>query len=99
MKKEIKKVLDKYSNYGIWYFMPVPYGYGKQALDFIGFFFGRGFAIEAKAPGKAPTPRQDNTIEYIRASRARVFVIDGTKNTDTIELLDAWFSSIKNADG
>jgi hypothetical protein len=94
VKKSINKVLDKYKNDGIWYFMPVPSGYGKPTLDYIGFILGRGFAIEAKAPGKEPTERQELTIEDIRSSETKVFVIDGTDNTDTVDDLRAWITTV-----
>tara|TARA_R110000868_G_C10638212_1_gene743872 strand:- start:217 stop:516 length:300 start_codon:yes stop_codon:yes gene_type:complete len=70
---------------GAYYHMPVMNGYGAPTLDIIGSHLGRYFAIETKAPGKKPTPRQEDTIERIRASGGKVFVIDG----DCTEL-DAW---------
>lgn len=95
VKRQIKKVVDNYRNYGTLYcYMPVPGGYGAPTLDYIGFFYGHGFAIEAKAPGKAPTPRQELTIAQMRSAGARVFVIDGTDNTDTVSDLDTWFSTV-----
>jgi hypothetical protein len=90
-KKKIKLVLDKYKNYGIYKFMAVPYGYGQSTLDYLGFFFGRGYAIEAKAPGEVPTPRQERIIEAIQASGTPVFVIDGVNGE--LEKLDAWLGA------
>lgn len=84
VKTKIKKVLNRPF---LWYDMPVPGGYGKSSLDFVGFFLGHGFAIEAKAPGKKPTSRQEGTIADIEASGAKVFVIDG----DTTEL-EIWLA-------
>lgn len=84
VKSKVKKVLDPFQPL-LWYFMPVPNGYGKQTLDFIGCDRGRYFAIETKAPGEKPTSRQDQTIDDMRAAGARVFVVDG----DTTEL-EAW---------
>lgn len=89
VKAKIKKVLDKHKS-SIYVFMPVPGGFGKSTLDYLGFFYGLGFAIEAKAPSKQPTPRQDGTIENIQAARARVFVIDG----DTAEL-EQWLREVE----
>ena len=68
----------------LWYYMPVQNGMGKAVLDYIGFDHGRGFAIEAKAPGEEPTDRQNTTIRDMVASGAKVFVIDG----DLTELED-----------
>jgi len=52
-KKRIKKVLD---GLGIYYYMPVPGGFGATSLDFLSArpSDGRAFAIEAKAHGKHP---------------------------------------------
>lgn len=69
--------------------MPVPGGYGRSTLDYIGCHFGRAFAIEAKAPGKHPTSRQIGTIEDLEAAGAVVFVVDGQKGLDE---LSAWFT-------
>lgn len=94
-KKKIRKVLDKYRNDGIYTFMPVPGGFGESTLDYLGFFIGRGYAIEAKAPGKKPTPRQERIIEAIRASGTPVFVIDGVNGE--LEKLDAWLEEVRDA--
>lgn len=61
----------------LWYNMPVPSGFGEQTLDYLGCHRGAFFAIETKAPGKEPTPRQERTIEKMRLSGAKVFIIDG----------------------
>jgi len=99
VKKKIKIVLDKYSNSGLWYYMPVPGGYGAPVLDYIGAFLGWGFAVEAKAPGGKLTPRQELTSAQMRAAHMRVFVVDGTdgtNGTDTVEDIDAWFTNVKD---
>lgn len=62
---------------GVYYHMPVPGGYGDSTLDYIGCYLGRFFAVETKAPGKKPTPRQLQTIAAIERSGGKVFVIDG----------------------
>lgn len=84
VKAKVKRVLKSYAPH-VWYDMPVPSGFGKPTLDFIGYAWGQGFAIETKAPGKKPTPRQEQTIADIQASHTPVFVIDG----DTTEL-ETW---------
>ena len=77
VKQKIKAVLESYRQHGIlYYYMSVPYGYGKPTLDYLGFIYGQGFAIEAKAPGKKPSARQVSTIQEIRNSGAVVFVVD-----------------------
>lgn len=78
IKEKIRMVLETYRERGIlYYYMPVPVGYGRSTLDYLGFICGYGFAIEAKAEGKKPSERQKATIEDIEKSGAAVFVIDG----------------------
>lgn len=57
-------------------FWPVPSGYGESDLDCIVCYYGLYIAIETKAPGKKPTPRQEYTIARTRAAGGMVFVID-----------------------
>lgn len=73
---------------GLYYFMPVPSGYGESTLDYIGCYRGKLFAVETKAPGKKPTNRQQQIIEAILRAGGAVFVIDG----DTTEL-EQWIAS------
>ena len=75
VKRKITAVLK--STPGLYYYMPVPSGYGNTSLDYIGCYNGLFFAIEAKAPKKEPTQRQKNTIKDMQRAFARVFVIDG----------------------
>ena len=75
VKKQVSELLRKYP--GLYFEMPVPGGYGKSGLDYVGCFNGRFFSIETKAPGKRPTARQNLTISAIRRSGGVVFVIDG----------------------
>lgn len=83
VKQRIKKVLKEVQYpEKLWYYMPVPNAYGGHSLDFIGVYCGMSFAIEAKAPGKNPTPRQQATIIKMQRAGVAVFVIDG----DTTEL-------------
>lgn len=72
VKTRVKKILKEYSAYQHW---PVQTGYGAACLDCHGCFKGHYFAIETKAPGKHPTPRQLMTIEDIEAAGGKVFVI------------------------
>lgn len=90
-KKLIKLILDKHKD-SIYYYMPVPAGYGASTVDYLGFSRGRGFAIEAKREGSRPGPRQRLVLERIKLSGARVFMIDGTENTDTVTDLDTWLA-------
>jgi len=81
VKARISRLLSAQSN--IYWFMPVQNGMGKATLDYVGWHHGLPFAIEAKAPGKAPTLRQEHTIGQMVAAGGRVFVIDG--DTDELE--------------
>lgn len=85
VKEKVKRVLKAHDAY---YHMPVQNGMGSPTLDFVGCHFGRYFAIETKAPGKKPTPRQELTIDQIRQAGGKVFVIDGD-TSDLEEWLDA----------
>jgi hypothetical protein len=86
VKNKIKKLLNQH---GVYYDMPVPYGYGKSGLDFYGCHHGRFFAIEAKAPGGQPTKLQEITIDRIQRAGGMVFVIDDDAG---VTMLDAWLT-------
>jgi hypothetical protein len=68
----------------MFYDMPVPAGYGRPTLDFIGCYGGHYFAVETKAKGKKPTPRQMDTIDRMRAAGAEVFIVIGEDDTDQL---------------
>jgi len=92
VKDKVKKAfaeLDR-RGYRVYYHMPVQNGMGRPTLDFIGCIKGTFFAIETKAPGKAPTPRQLSTIAEMQAAGAHVMVYDGTDPT----VLAAWLAMI-----
>lgn len=81
VKRRVKQLLKQY---GVWYFMPVPCGYGTAGIpDFVCCYRGLFFGIETKAPGRksAVTPRQKQCHEAIRKAGGHVFVID---NADDI---------------
>ena len=88
VKAVINKIIIQAKN--VWWFMPVQNGMGKATLDYVGCHVGHAFAIEAKAPGKAPTPRQENTIREMRAAGVAVFIVDGTDRYP-IDPLIRWF--------
>lgn len=84
VKERVKRMLKAY---GAYWHCPVQNGMGAPSLDFICCFKGRYFAVETKAPGKKPTPRQEITMQQIRDAGGKVFVIDG----DCSEL-EAWLN-------
>ncbi len=61
LKAEIKKHLQTLPRCK--WDMPVTQGYGSQLVDFICCINGRYTAIEAKAPGKKPSPRQNKFLK------------------------------------
>lgn len=90
IKKNIKKVLDKYSAY-VYYYMPVPGGYGRSTLDYLGFCCGLGFAIEAKSSIGHPTERQLATMRDITRVAVPVFVI---RDDATLGQFEAWLQTV-----
>ena len=76
VKRNIKSVLV---TAGAYFFMPVQNGYGADTVDYLGFRKGdgRGFAVEAKAPGKEPTARQRKRLRAVLETGAAAFVLDG----------------------
>ena len=90
VKKKIKSVLAKHET-SVYVRMHVPSGYGKQTLDFEGACAGFAFAIEAKAPGKPLSERQDQTIEDMLVGGVRIFFIDGDEGCS---ILDRWLSAV-----
>lgn len=68
----------------LYQYWPVPAGFGSSSLDCIVSYYGRAIFIEAKAPGKKPTPRQLLTMAQCEGSGAIVFVIDGKDGCDKL---------------
>lgn len=86
VKAAVKEVIKKHRAY--WHCV-VQNGMGAPSLDFICCFKGRYFAVETKAPGKKPTPRQEITISQIEDAGGKVFVIDGDCSA-----LERWLEEI-----
>lgn len=63
---------------------PVQNGMGTPTLDCIVCYYGCFLAIETKAPGKKPTPRQELTIRQMKAGGAIVLVIDSVEAVDEL---------------
>ena len=82
VKAAISRVIADYKK--VYKFMPVPSGYGPSSLDYILCVEGTFVAIEAKAPGKKPTPRQKSIIGAIERAGGKVFVIDSADKTDDL---------------
>lgn len=79
VKREVKKILDRY---GAYYFMPVTGGFGKGGVpDIIGCLNGTFFGIECKARTNTPTALQLREIERIQAVGGIALVV----NRETLE--------------
>jgi len=74
VKRGITKILKRE---GIYYEMPVPGGYGKSGLDYNCCVVGQWLSIEAKAPDKEPTKRQETTMRHIREAGGMAICCDG----------------------
>lgn len=72
VKAKVKRLLAKYKLWGDW---PVPSGYGKSTLDWIGCVGGQFVAIETKPPGGKLTDRQELTVKAMEAAGAKVFLV------------------------
>jgi hypothetical protein len=73
IKQAVKKRLKELGAFQHW---PVQNGMGAPCLDCHGCYNSKYFAIETKRPGGVPTPRQQHTIEAIRAAGGIVLIID-----------------------
>lgn len=90
-KRKIDRALAEKKAY--WH-KPVQNGLGAPALDYHVCHFGFYAAIEAKAPGKKPTPRQLNTMSAVIKAGGSVFLIDRHDGADMAELI-WWLASPK----
>lgn len=84
----ITAVLKRYPTWVSWY-RPVPGVYGGRYLDYIGCANGLHFVIEAKRPGKEPTPHQWDRLREAYAAGSAIFVIDGSDELQ-YHALDHW---------
>tara|TARA_R110000868_G_scaffold238912_1_gene493419 strand:+ start:5266 stop:5568 length:303 start_codon:yes stop_codon:yes gene_type:complete len=72
VKEKVKKLLR---SYGVYWHMPVQNGMGAPSLDFICCAKGWYLAIETKAPGGVPTPRQMATCKQITDAEGLAIVV------------------------
>lgn len=82
IKEAVKTILR--ARQGTYFFMPVQNGMGAPSVDFLGCNAGRFFAIETKAPGKKPTKLQERTLELIRTSGGKCFIIDSAESASEL---------------
>lgn len=93
IKEKVKKILDP-RRPRLYYDMPVPSGYGKSTLDFVGCYFGRFFAVETKKPKGRLTYRQEGTRDDMRAAGGKVFEVIGDEGLGALE---AWLVEVEEA--
>ena len=68
------------------YYMPVSNGMGAPTLDFICNWKFYLFFIEAKAPGKLPSPRQTTFIAAQWSNhKVKCFVVDGEEALEPVK--------------
>jgi hypothetical protein len=80
IKRKVNEALKRFGN-RVWKFMPVQASaFGMPALDYLVCFYGWFIAIETKAPGKHPSPRQLDTIASINSAGGLTFVIDSDES-------------------
>jgi len=91
VKESIRKMLTKYN---VYFFMPVQMGLGAAGLDFHCVVFSAlhnmplPFMVEAKAPGKVPTSRQEVLIGKLRKEyQCKVFIIS---TEPELKQLESW---------
>ena len=72
----VMNAVDGYSVSELYEWWPVPGGYGASSLDLIIGYRGCMIAVETKALGEKPTPRQNMTIAQIKGAGCMVFVVD-----------------------
>lgn len=89
VKKKVRDVIKKFDP-DIYSFWPVPAGFGPSSLDVLICYRGFFIAVETKAKGKAPTPRQELCIEQINSALGTTFVIDGDDGVQKLEELLLW---------
>lgn len=93
IKDAVKKRLNALGAYHHW---PVQMGLGEACLDCHGCFLGFYFAIETKAPGQKPTPRQKFTIERVVKSGGICYVIDSIEAANKLFTEDRFRDHIQS---
>ena len=91
VKAKVRKILGEYD--GMYYFMPVPSGYGRTTIDFLCCYRGQFFAIETKAPGGKPTLRQEAELNGIARAMGKTFVVDDALSP-VLDELRAWLDEL-----
>lgn len=91
IKHAVSELLKSYTPQ-LWYYMPVPGGYGESTLDYIGCFHGFFFAVETKRPGRDLTPRQQVMRSQMTRAGGMVFKVSGEWE---LLRLKAWLEKVR----
>lgn len=84
VKKEVKKILAKYD---IYYYMPVPHGFGRRGVgDFICCVAGYFLAIETKKDKEELTELQEEDMKWVQRSKGIKLKI-GPNDLSKLELV------------
>lgn len=76
VKAAVKKILESFKQFGLWYYMPVQAGYGRMGIpDFIICCAGKFIAIECKAEAGMTTALQRETLLQIANAGGGALVI------------------------
>lgn len=79
VKKKLKAYLD---GAGIYYYMPVPGGYGRPTVDFLCCQCGQFIAIETKAGKNKLTALQEHAMHEMAQAGAQCWLV--TLEDDTL---------------
>ena len=86
-KKVKDKVVKILKEFGVYYFFPATYGFGRSGVpDIVCCFEGNFFAIECKAGKNKPTALQEREMEAIRKTKGVALVVN-EENIDHVRLL------------
>lgn len=86
VKKNVKEILNCYSN--VFYFMPVPTGYGSSGVhDFVCCIAGQFLTIECKTGTSKMTPLQQATMDRIKDAGGHVMLVNETNIRDVALVL------------
>ncbi len=95
VKAKITRLLKKYAP-SLWYFMPVPGGFGVRTVDYIGCYRGVMFVIEAKRPGKDATDLQKKAMNEVRTAGGAAFMIN---DDETLAVFEKWLIGWRDLGG
>ncbi len=86
-KKVKDKVVKILKEFGVYYFFPATYGFGRSGVpDIVCCLEGNFFAIECKAGKNKPTALQEREIEAIRKTKGVALVVN-EENIDHVRIL------------